>query len=194
MSTSRKTTRVQWLKLGLTAFAFLFVGLVLGFALQVLLKSVSIPTDVPVWIAMALIFAILGAVNISLVPLPFGISIMVAASAHWNLVLVALVGSAGASLGEFSGYFFGYIGKRVAVKDDDPGYQMMHRWIKKYGLWAIALLSFQPILPFEVGGFIAGIARMPIARFIFAIWLGKFPKYLLLIMLGNKLVQFLPWK
>jgi hypothetical protein len=57
---------------------------------------------------------------------------------------------------------------------------------------AIAFLSFQPILPIEIGGFIAGAARMPIHTFLPALWIGKFPKYLVLIYLGSTLFRFIP--
>ena len=116
---------------------------------------------------------------------------MLVAASHWNPVLVALVGSLGASLGECSAYFFGSLGKKVAVSDSVPGYAMMHRWITRYGMWAIALISFQPVLPFEVGGFIAGLTKMPFREFLPALWIGKFPKYLLLIFLGSKVIHFI---
>jgi membrane protein YqaA with SNARE-associated domain len=115
---------------------------------------------------------------------------MVVAAAHWNPVLVALFGSLGASLGEFSSYFFGYLGKRISINENMTGYRLVQTWIRKYGIWAIALLSFQPVLPFEIGGFIAGLARMPIHLFLPAIWIGKFPKYLILIYLGSTIVHF----
>lgn len=116
---------------------------------------------------------------------------MLVAAAHWNPVPVALAGSLGATLGEFSGYFFGYLGKRISIDENTPGYKTVNRWVLKYGMWAIALLSFQPVIPFEIGGFIAGVVKMPVRRFLPAIWIGKFPKYLILIYLGNTLIYYL---
>lgn len=69
----------------------------------------------------------------------------------------------------------------------------MHGWVERWGFWAIAFLSFQPLLPIEIGGFIAGAARMPVNKFLPALWLGKFPKYLGLIYAGFGLVHFLPF-
>jgi uncharacterized membrane protein YdjX (TVP38/TMEM64 family) len=69
---------------------------------------------------------------------------------------------------------------------------MVRGWIQKYGWWTIALLSFQPILPFELGGFIAGQAKMPVRQFLPTIMLGKFPKYLILVYLGDLVIRFFP--
>jgi uncharacterized membrane protein YdjX (TVP38/TMEM64 family) len=131
------------------------------------------------------------AVNMSVLPIPFGISLMLVAANHWNPVLIALVGSLGASIGEFTSYFFGYLGKRFSIDENLMGYRLIRGWIGKYGIWAIALLSFQPIFPFEIGGFIAGLAKMPVQKFFPAIWLGKFPKYLILIFLGRAILRIL---
>ncbi len=191
MTEKKASNNVRWVKLGLTFFAFVVVSIGLGYLIQLLFTNFKIPLDVPLWLALLIIFAILFLVNLSLfIPLPFGVSIMLVAAAHWNPVLVALAGALGAGLGELSGYYFGYLGKRVAINENTPSYKTVHGWIQKYGMWAIAFLSFQPIIPFEVGGFIAGVARMPIRKFLPAIWIGKFPKYLILIYAGTSIFHF----
>jgi uncharacterized membrane protein YdjX (TVP38/TMEM64 family) len=187
MSVNNRGSR--WLKIGLSFLAFLVVSLGLGLVIQAVFAHYHIPLNIPDWLAFLLVFGMLTVVNLSVLPLPFGVSVMLVAAEHWNPVLVALFGSLGASLGEFSSYFFGYLGKRISIEENTPGYKTMRGWITKYGIWAIALLSFQPVLPFEIGGFIAGVARMPIRLFFPAIWLGKFPKYLLLVYLGAGLMR-----
>jgi uncharacterized membrane protein YdjX (TVP38/TMEM64 family) len=92
-----------------------------------------------------------------------------------------------------SGYYAGVLGKKVALANETKGYQLMKKWIDKYGFWAIAFLSFQPVLPIEIGGIIAGAAKMPVAKFLPALWVGKFPKYLILIYAGLGLIRFLPF-
>lgn len=183
--------KINWLKLALTISVFLVVSIGLGYLIERLLGNYHISLNIPLWEALSILFGILLVINLSLLPLPFGVSIMLVAAAHWNPVLVALVGSLGASVGECSAYFFGSLGKRIAVSDDVPGYAMMHRWISRYGMWAIALISFQPILPFEIGGFIAGLVKMPFRQFLPALWIGKFPKYIILIYLGTGLIHLL---
>jgi len=183
----------QWLKLGLIFLGFIVLSVGFGYLIRSLLAHYHMPSDIPAWIALLLVFGILAVVNLSVLPLPFGVSIMLAAAAHWNPILVALFGSLGACLGEFSGYFFGYLGKRISIDENMLGYKMVHGWIIKYGMWAIAFISFQPIIPFEIGGFIAGVAKMPVHRFLPALWIGKFPKYLILIYLGNTLMHHIPF-
>ncbi len=191
MAEQKQNRAVRWVKLALTFLAFLVVSIGLGYLIQYLFANFKIPLDAPTWIALLIIFAILLLVNLSvLVPLPFGISIMIVAAAHWNPILVAFAGSLGASLGEFSSYFFGYLGKRIAIDENTPSYKTVQRWIRRWGMWAIAFLSFQPVIPFEIGGFIAGIARMPVRQFLPAIWIGKFPKYIILIYLGSTVFHF----
>jgi uncharacterized membrane protein YdjX (TVP38/TMEM64 family) len=183
-------SKLRWVKLGLIFFAFLVFSIGLGYYLQSLLAHYHVPVNIPAWLAFLIIIGILGVINLSAIPIPFGVSIMLVAAQHWNPVLVALFGSIGASLGEFSSYFFGYLGKKVSLNDNIRGYKMIKDWIDKYGMWAIAFLSFQPVIPFEIGGFVAGVAKMPIKKFLPAILIGKFPKYLILIFLGGAVIHF----
>jgi uncharacterized membrane protein YdjX (TVP38/TMEM64 family) len=188
-----RNRRNHWLKLVLTFLGFIVISVGLGYLIRYLLAHYHIPLNIPTWKALLLLFGILTVINLSVLPLPFGISIMLVAAANWNPILVTLSGSLGATLGEFSGYFFGYLGKKISIDENTPGYKMVHGWLVKYGMWAIALLSFQPIIPFEIGGFIAGVAKMPVFKFLPAIWIGKFPKYLMLIYLGNTLMHHIPF-
>ncbi len=183
----------RWLKLGFIFLGFIVLSVGFGCLIRTLLAHYHISTDIPAWIAFLAVFGILAVVNLSILPIPFGVSIMLAAAANWNPILVALAGSLGASLGEFNGYFFGYLGKKISIDENMPGYKMVHGWIMKYGMWAIAFISFQPIIPFEIGGFIAGVAKMPVRRFLPVLWIGKFPKYLILIYLGNMLMHHIPF-
>ncbi len=181
--------RINWLRLGLYFAGFLVLSIGLGFLIRFLLLGFHIPLGISTWLALLIIFGILLVLNASVLPLPFGVSLMIVAASHWNPILVALAGSLGASLGEFSSYFFGRLGKRVAIHENTPGYQLIHNWIMRYGMWAIAFLSFQPVFPFEIGGFIAGVAKMPVTQFLPAIWIGKFPKYLIIIYLGETILN-----
>ena len=189
----RPTNRVRWPTLLATIAVFIVFSLGLAILTQHLLGHYRVPLNTPVWLALLVIFGILVVVNVSGLPLPFGVSLMLVASQHWHPALVALAGSLGSSLGEFSTYFFGWVGERLSINESTPGYKLVQSWIRKYGMWAIALLSFQPVIPFELGGFIAGLAKMPVAQFLPAIWIGKFPKYLLLIYLGDAVLRHTPF-
>ena len=187
----KENKTIRWTKLFLTFVVFIAISVGFGFLIQWLLTHFELTLNLPTWLALLTIFGVLLAVNLSLfIPLPFGVSLMIVAATHWNPILVALVGALGAGLGEFSGYFFGYLGKKIAIDENTPSYKMVQGWIRKYGMWAIAFLSFQPIIPFEIGGFIAGVARMPVRQFLPAVCIGKFPKYVILIYLGNTIFHF----
>lgn len=186
------TRRVDWLKLSLIVVAFLILGLVLsGVLIYFVRPHFTIPKTQ--WIGYLSIFAIVLVMNLSFIPLPFVIAILISAAAVWNPLLVALVCSLGACIGEMSGYYAGIIGKKVAIPDNLSGYQLMKRWIDKYGFWAIVLISFQPILPIEVAGIISGAARMPVRKFLPALVLGKIPKYIILMYAGLGIIHFVPF-
>jgi len=186
------TRRVDWLKLSLIVVAFLILGLVLsGVLIYFVRPHFTLPKTQ--WIGYLSIFAIVLVMNLSFIPLPFVISILISAAAIWNPLLVALVCSLGACIGEMSGYYAGIIGKKVAIPDNLSGYQLMKRWIDKYGFWAIVLISFQPILPIEVAGIISGAARMPVRKFLPALVLGKIPKYIILMYAGLGIIHFVPF-
>ena len=192
MTTQKNGKAGHWLKLTLIVLGFLVISIGLGYLVRFFLANYQIPVQIELWKALLIVSGILLVINLSVFPLPFGLAIMLVAASHWNPILVALAGSIGASLGECNSYFFGYLGKRIAVNENTPGYKMTQGWINKYGLWAIALLSFQPVLPFEIGGFLAGLAHMPFLKFLPAILIGKFPKYLILIYLGNAVIHLFP--
>ncbi len=179
------TGKWRWFKLAGVIVLFFAFTLGFGYLIQTLLAHYRIPTDVPWWTAMGILLGVLAVINLSTLPLPFGLALMLVAASHWNPALVALAGSIGASLGEFSSYFFGYLGKKAAINENTAGYKMVQGWIHRWGMWAIAFLSFQPVIPFELGGLVAGVARMPIRKFLPAILIGKFPKYLIFVYLGH---------
>ena len=188
-----KDIKIHWLRLILIAVGFLVLSIILGYFLQILFSRFHIPKGSSAWLVYLIIFGVALVINLSVIPLPVAISLMIVAAHNWNPVLVALSGSLGASLGESSSYLVGYFGTRIAIKKEVMGYKMIQGWIKRFGFWAIAFLSFQPILPIEIGGFIAGLAKMPAKLFLPALWLGKFPKYLILIYAAIGLIHFIPF-
>jgi membrane protein YqaA with SNARE-associated domain len=184
--------KIHWMKLALTIIAVFALSVLLYWVLQRFVEP-HISLSHVVWAAYLTLFGVTLLINLSFIPLPFAVSLMIAASGQYNPVMIALVCSLGASLGEMSGYYVGLLGKKVALANEGRGYQLMKKWIDKYGFWAIVFLSFQPVLPIEVGGIIAGAAKMPVGKFLPALWVGKFPKYIILIYAGLGLIRFLPF-
>jgi uncharacterized membrane protein YdjX (TVP38/TMEM64 family) len=182
--------RVQWLKLLLIAIAVTILSVVVSVILIHVIKAhFTLPKTQ--WIGYLSIFAIILVMNLSFIPIPLVISIMIAAAAVWNPLLVILSSSVGACIGEMSGYYTGILGKKIAIPDNLSGYKLMKKWIDKYGFWAIAFLSLQPILPIEVAGIIAGAARMPVRKFLPALILGKIPKYVIIVYAGLGVIRYI---
>jgi uncharacterized membrane protein YdjX (TVP38/TMEM64 family) len=193
MQNAQNKDKIPWGRFLLIFAAFILLSAVMGYFLQILFSRFEIPRNIEDWEIYFIILGITLLVNLSVVPLPIAISLIIAASTRWNPVLVALAGSLGASMGEFSSYLVGYFSSRIAKHKEVAGYTMAQRWIDRYGVWAIAFLSFQPVLPFEIGGFIAGLAKMSVGKFLPALWLGKFPKYLLIIYAAKEIIHLIPF-
>ncbi len=186
--------QIHWLKLAIA----LLILVVLSFGLAYLLGYVAEKFNLPLydfaWLAYLIVFGTSLVVNLTIVaPVPFAASLMVAAATEWNPVLIALVASIGAAIGELSGYYAGYLGKKIAISENVAWYGRVERWIQRHGVWAIIFLSFQPIIPFDIGGMIAGAAKMPLHRFLPALWLGRFPKYIIITYAGLGVIHFIPF-
>lgn len=106
----------------------------------------------------------------------------------FNPFWVAVAAGAGASIGELSGYLAGFSGQRVAART--PAYERMEGWMKKYGNWAVLVLSFVPNPFFDMAGMVAGALRMDLLRFWLWCLLGKILKMLLFAYSGAGILNF----
>lgn len=187
-------SQVHWVKLVVIFLGFVGISFVLSYLLNNFVSNSRQPMFRFAWFTYTIVFFSALIANATIVaPVPFAISLMVAAATHWNPVLVALCGALGGTLGELSGYYAGYLGKKIAISENVPGYQRVEGWLKKYGFWAITFLAIQPVIPFDLGGLIAGLAKMPLHKFLPALFIGKFPKYLLLTYAGIGVIQWIPF-
>jgi membrane protein YqaA with SNARE-associated domain len=167
----------------------------LGFAylIQYLINYFDISIEGLASTAYLVVFAVTLASNASIfAPVFIYLSLMIAAAKFLDPVLVALVASVAGALGETSGYYAGYLGKRIVHLENTPGYQKLVGWMKRHGLLAVFLLSLQPIIPFDIAGLISGASRIPLWRFLLPCWAGKFPKYLLGCFLGEAFLNLFP--
>ncbi len=186
--------RTHWLRLVATLLALVLFSVGLAALTQNVIARLHLPLYRFDWLAYLIVFGMMILANLSvIVPVPFGVSIMIAAATRWDPVIVVMVGALGGTIGEMGGYLAGYLGKKIAIPEGVPWLSRIERWVNHYGVWAIFLLAFQPVLPFDVGGFIAGTARMPMRKFLLALFLGKVPKYALFVFGGRELIHFLPF-
>jgi membrane protein YqaA with SNARE-associated domain len=189
---TRPGSQVHWIKL-VIAFAA-FIAISYGFVR--LLQFVNL-SDFPIYefelLAYLAVFAASLVANLTIIaPVPFAIAIIITAATRFNPWIIALCAATGGSLGELSGYYAGRLGQKIAIPESIIAYNKVEGWIDKYGFWAILIIAFQPVIPFDIGGIVAGTAKMPLYKFLPALWLGKFPKYLLFAFLGLGFINFLP--
>lgn len=115
------------------------------------------------------------------VPVP-GIIVLIALGATLNPVLVALVGAAGGTIGEMTGFIFGFSGKGV-VRGSRP-YVRAEKWMKRWGGWAVFVFAAVPIPVVDIAGVVAGALGFPLWKFLLVVWVGKSIKYVALVSAG----------
>lgn len=132
---------------------------------------------------IGLFFATFVASAAFFVPLP-GLAVVLAAATVLSPPWVALVASLGSSLGEISGYLLG----RFAITDQFKArlkmYSQAERWMHRYGAFAVWLFAAFPLFVFDVMAVAAGAFRLPVWKFMLAIWLGRLPRAYVEVYLG----------
>jgi membrane protein DedA with SNARE-associated domain len=101
--------------------------------------------------------------------------------APWNWIAVLLIATAGAVAGSFIGYLVGLWGGRPLL-DRWGGYVHIHpedldradAWFARYGDWAVFFGRLVPLVRALIN-YPAGIARMPMGRFLLFSALGSLP-------------------
>ncbi|MFW6150546.1 MAG: VTT domain-containing protein [Chloroflexota bacterium] len=126
-----------------------------------------------------------------LFPLPWEAAV-VAAGATLNPLLVGVIATAGATVGELSSYVVGYIGKDLDLGRYSQRYQSAKAWMARRGTFAVFLFALLPILVFDLIGIIAGSSRYPLWKFIAACFAGRLIRCLTEAYLGFGLWELSP--
>jgi len=188
----------RWLKLALYAVALGAASYGLSVLVTYLRIRFNIPIEQYATTAYLVVFLVTLVSCAGLfVPVYIHISIMIAVAdamakvSPFGPLLVALAAATGGTLGEITGYYAGYLGKRIAQVENLPGYQRFAGWMKRHGMLAIFLISLQPLLPFDVAGLLAGASKIPLWKFLLPCWAGRFPKYLVACYVGPAVLNIL---
>ncbi len=184
----------RWVRLAVVFAIVVIVSLLLAILFDRLLKPVEPSLRDYEWLAYLVVFGAALAANLTVVaPVYVFMPIMVAAAGIYNPALIALAAALGGSIGEMGGYFAGTVGKKIVFNDYPEAYEKIASWVDKYGALAIAILAFQPILPFDIAGIVAGATRMRASKFWVACFVGKFAKYLLVCYFYGWMKEHLPF-
>ena len=108
-----------------------------------------------------------------ILPLPGVLSVCVAAepSLGLNLVLIGLIGAAGATLGETVAYLAGYAGHNAVT--NLRWYTRIHDLMERRGGITLFFVSFIPTPFFDLAGIAAGALNYPFQKFILYVFTGK---------------------
>lgn len=99
----------------------------------------------------------------------------------WNLYVVVAAATVGSVVGALAGYAIGALGGRplldrygryVGIGPDDLA--RADRWFARWGIWAVLFGRMVPLVRTFVS-YPAGIARMPLGRFVIFSTLGSIP-------------------
>ncbi len=132
------------------------------------------------------VFLISFAANATIIlPAPGWMVTMVAATAL-NPLFVGLAAGTGEALGEVTGYLAGASGR--AIVQHRQRYDWLAGLAQRYGLPFFAVLAFIPNPFFDLAGIIAGALGFRLRYFLFAVWIGKTSRALLLTYGGYRLL------
>jgi uncharacterized membrane protein YdjX (TVP38/TMEM64 family) len=108
-----------------------------------------------------------------IIPAP-GVAVVFAMGNIFNPIWVALAAGTGGAIGELSGYLAGFSGQ--ALVENTKAYNRVSPWVQKYGVWAILVLSAFPNPFFDLAGIAAGVAKIPVWKFLLFCWVGQIIK------------------
>jgi uncharacterized membrane protein YdjX (TVP38/TMEM64 family) len=193
----RKLDARQWRKIVLSLVGLVCVTIGITYVSRLVLIRINLPLEQYAGVCLLTVFLVFLVANLMLfVPLPIGMTVLITAALLWNPALVGLAAALGASLGELSGYFAGLLGRNVIMPEsflcsisDKFCNVRLGQYVQRYGPLAIGILAAQPVLPFDVGGIIAGTTKMRLPRFFVALLFGKIIKYVIVAYLAGLLTN-----
>lgn len=118
-----------------------------------------------------------------------GVAVIFAMGSIFNPLGVAFAAGTGGTIGELSGYLAGFSGQAVVERSNI--HDRINPWIEKYGGWTILVLSAIPNPFFDIAGIAAGIAKMPLWRFLLFCWVGQLIKMAMFAFAGAYSIDWL---
>jgi membrane protein YqaA with SNARE-associated domain len=116
-----------------------------------------------------------------ILPMP-SLLLLFALGMTFNPVLVGVVGAAGGTIGELTGYAVGLSGHYII--SNHRMLRLARVWMKRWGSLALFAFALVPVLPMDIAGLAAGMVRFKMWKFLVAVFLGKAILYVL-VTLGS---------
>jgi len=143
--------------------------LVIGVMLVLYLKRDSVAALGNWGYLGAFLIGLIGNATVIL-PMP-GLLLLFALGVTFNPILVGVVGAAGGTVGELTGYALGLSGHYMT--GNNRWLRLARVWMQRWGSVALFLFALVPVLPMDIAGIAAGIVRFKIWKFLVAVMLGK---------------------
>ena len=107
----------------------------------------------------------------------------------YSPILVAVVASLGACLGDMLGFAFGHSGRRLTKKklDRHKTVRFLEKHFHRHGALIIFLLAIIPNPFFDAIGILAGVVNYPPFKFFAIMLVGRFIRYWALAQVGSQL-------
>jgi len=115
----------------------------------------------------------------------------IAVAATFNPLWVALAMAVGGTMGETTAYLVGYLGGKTVAQAQSQGYLRAERWMRRWGIWAVFLVSAVPLMVYDLIGIAAGALRLPVWKFWVFTFSGRFPRAIVEVYTGGKIFQWI---
>lgn len=131
------------------------------------------------------------------VPVPYNpVVIQLMVAVEYPMV-IAVLASAGSSLGESTGWWVGSQGRAALPEEGRAGavVRLLQRISahRTGAFWGLLVVSAVPNPAFDVAGLVAGAARMPYLVFLSAAFLGRLVRFSLFALFGAALLEAWPF-
>ncbi len=113
---------------------------------------------------------------------------VIAGGSIYPPLLVALVASLGASVGDMVAYFFGYSGRNLTIHrlQNKLWFKVTEGVFKTYGTIFVLILALIPNPFFDAVGLFAGVLGMKYSKFFLLMLTGRFARFIILALIGAK--------
>ena len=158
------------------------IAFAVGIVIAVLVFSNEIAALGELGYLGAFLIALLSSATI-IFPAP-GWAVIIAMSAVLDPLLLGIAAGLGSAIGELSGFLAGD-GVRDLLQNRIKESRQIEEFVRKYGVFAVALFAFIPNPLFDVAGVIAGGLRVEWWKFLIACAAGRVLRFILLAMAGQ---------